>query len=164
MHVLFIKNFNNLFFSKFLQLTKSYEIKCLTKILRLTVLLLLSKPHIYNHTYTATNPLHTTTNFAPRNKQTVRLAWLTDSRRTTDTGMNGLPSSQQPPNKLRQFCPRHQCFEKFVSHQLGVSRLALPKLCHLLTKHRQRQQTPLAVIRCFLDFSSPCTPAFTPGL
>ena len=39
----------------------------------------------------------TTTHSAPRDKQTVRLACLTDSRRTTDTGMNDLPPSQQPP-------------------------------------------------------------------
>ena len=34
---------------------------------------------------------------AARDKQTVRLAGLTDSRRTTDTGMNDLPPSQHPP-------------------------------------------------------------------
>ena len=46
----------------------------------------------------------------------------------------------------------------------GLSRLALPKLCHLLTDRRQHQRSPLAIIRSFLDFSSPHTPAFTPGL
>ena len=70
-----------------------------------------------------------------------------------------LPAS----NKRRHSCPGHWCFEKFISHQLGLRRPKLPKLRHLLTKLRQRQQTPLAIIRCFLDFSSPHTPAFTPG-
>ena len=53
-----------------------------------------------NHTYTTTHAqphILTTTHSAPPDKQTVRLAWLTDSQRTTDTGMNDLPSSQQPP-------------------------------------------------------------------
>ena len=53
-------------------------------------------------------------------------------------------------------------FREFISYQSGLSRPALPKLRHLLTKHRQCQQTPLAIIRCFLNFSSPHTPAFTP--
>ena len=66
-------------------------------------------------------------------------------------------------NKRRHSCPGHRCFKKFISHQLGLRRPALPKLRHLLTKLRQRQRTSLAIIRCFLDFSSPHTPAFTPG-
>ena len=66
-------------------------------------------------------------------------------------------------NKRRHSCPGHRCFEKFISYQLGLRRPTLPKLCHLLTKLRQRQRTSLAIIRCFLDFSSPHTPAFTPS-
>ena len=66
-------------------------------------------------------------------------------------------------NKRRHSCPGHQCFEKFISHQLGLRKPTLPKLRHLLTKLRQRQRTPLAIIRCFLDFISPHTSAFTPG-
>ena len=57
-------------------------------------------PHMHNHTCTTTHAqphMLTTTHSAPRDKQTVRLAWLTDSRRTTDTGMNDLPPSQQLP-------------------------------------------------------------------
>ena len=53
-----------------------------------------------NHTYATTHTqpqILTTTHSATRNTQTVRLAWLTDSRRTPDTGMNDLPSSQQLP-------------------------------------------------------------------
>ena len=48
-----------------------------------------------NHTYATTHAqphMLTTTHSALRNKQTVWLAWLTDSRRTKDTGMNDLPS------------------------------------------------------------------------
>ena len=67
-------------------------------------------------------------------------------------------------NKRRHSCPGHRCFEKFISHQLGLRRPTLPKLCHLLTKLKQSQPTPLAIIRYFLDFSSPHTPAFTPGI
>ena len=55
-----------------------------------------SKKNTYATTHTQPQIL-TTTHSAPRNTQTVRLAWLTDSRRTPDTGMNDLPSSQQPP-------------------------------------------------------------------
>ena len=65
-------------------------------------------------------------------------------------------------NKRRHSCPGHQCFEKFISHQLGLRRPTLPTLRHLLTKLRQHQRTPLAIMG-FLDFSSPHTPAFTPG-
>ena len=63
-------------------------------------------------------------------------------------------------NKRHHSCPRHRCFENFISHQLGLTIPTLPKLLHLLTK---RQRTPLAIIRCFLNFSSPHTPAFTPA-
>ena len=84
-------------------------------------------------------------------------------RRTPYTGMNDLPSSQQSPTS-----------EDTPARDTGVSRIHLSSvgleqtsatyaLRHLLTKHRQRQRTPLAIIRCFLDFSSPHTPAFTPG-
>ena len=66
-------------------------------------------------------------------------------------------------NKRRHSSPGHQCFEKFISHQLGLRRPTLPKLRHLLTKLMQRQRTPLAIIRCFLDFGWPHTPGFTLG-
>ena len=66
-------------------------------------------------------------------------------------------------NKRRHFCPEHQCFEKFISYQLGLRRQMLPKFRHLLTKLRQSQRTPPSIIRFFLDFSSPDTPAFIPG-
>ena len=36
--------------------------------------------------------------------------------------------------KRRRSCPGHRCFEKFISHQLGLSRPTLPNLRHLLTK------------------------------
>ena len=49
-------------------------------------------------------------------------------------------------------CPRHWCFEKLISHQLGLSMPALPKLHPLLMKHRQCQRTPLAIIRSFPRF------------
>ena len=65
-------------------------------------------------------------------------------------------------NKRRHSCPGHRCFEKVFSYQLGLRRPTLPKLRHLLTQLRQRQQTSLAIIKCFLDFSSH-TPAYTPG-
>ena len=47
-------------------------------------------------------------------------------------------------NKQRHSCPRHWCFEKFISRQLGLSMPMLPKLRHLLTKHRQHQRTLLS--------------------
>ena len=36
-------------------------------------------------------------------------------------------------NKRRHSCPGHQCFEKFISHQLGLSRPTLPQLPLLLS-------------------------------
>ena len=60
-------------------------------------------------------------------------------------------------NKRRHSCPGHRCFEKFTSYQLAMRRRTLPKLCYLLTKLRQRRRTSLAIIRCFLDFTSPHT-------
>ena len=53
-----------------------------------------------NHTKTTTHAkpyILTTTHSALRDKQTIRLPQLIDSRRTTHTGINDLPSSQQPP-------------------------------------------------------------------
>ena len=66
-------------------------------------------------------------------------------------------------NKRRHSCPGHRCFEKFVSHQLGLRRPTLPKLRRILTKLTRYQRTTLAIIGCFFDFSSPHTPAFTLG-
>ena len=40
-------------------------------------------------------------------------------------------------NKRRHSFPRHRCFEKFISHQLGLSPPTLPKHRHLLTRHRR---------------------------
>ena len=116
-----------------------------------------TQPHIHSHT-----SYPTTTHSAPR-KTTVRLAWLTGSRRTPDTGINDLPSSQQPPTSDARSCPGRDTGVLRI-HQSVLSRPALPTFHHLLTNHRQRQRTPLAIIRCFFDFSSPHTPAFNPGL
>ena len=50
---------------------------------------------------------------------------LADLPQTPDTGMNDLPSSQQSPTS--DATPlRAQCFEKFISHQLGLSKPTLP--------------------------------------
>ena len=71
--------------------------------------LFLSKPtrtraHIHNHSSS-----HTTTHSAPR-KTTVRLAWLTDSRRTTDRNER-LTVFSAASNKRCHSCPRHRCVE-----------------------------------------------------
>ena len=59
-----------------------------------------------------------------------------------------LPSSQQRhPSERRPLLPETPVFREFISHQSGLRRPAPPMLCHLLTKHRQRQRKPLAVIR-----------------
>ena len=88
--------------------------------------------------------------------------WLTHNETQTQKWMTYRPlSSFQQATPL---LPRTPVFREFISQQLGLSRPTLPKLRHLLTKHRQCQRTPIAFIRCFLDFSSSHTPAFTPGL
>ena len=74
---------------------------------------------------------------------------------------NSHSSRQSPTSDAMQSCPRHWCFEKSISHQLGLNMPMMPKPRHLKTKHRQHQRTTLAIISCFLNFSLQNTPAFT---
>ena len=124
------------------------------------IIILLSKPHIRYHTCTTT---HSRKCILLReiNKRFDWHDWLTNDEPQTQewTTYRPLSSLQQATPLL----PRTPVFREFISHQPGLRRPTLPKLRHLLMKHRQRQRTSLAITRCFLDFSSSHTPAFTPS-
>ena len=115
-------------------------------------------PHMHDHTCSQQRIL-----LREINKQFDWHDWLTqDEPQTQEWTTYCLLSSLQKATP--QLLPETPVFREFISHQSSLSRPALPKLRHLLTKLRQRKRSPLAIIRCFLDFSSPHTPAFTPGL
>ena len=90
----------------------------------------------------------------------IRLLKMTNARHKNERLAVLLSAS----NKRRHSWPGHMCFEKFIYHQIGLSRSTLPELRHLLTKHRKCQRTPLAIIRCFLVSNQPHTPLVTPRL
>ena len=58
---------------------------------------------------------------APHDKQAVRLVmtdWLTTKSRHRNERLTILLAAS---NKRHHSCPRHRCFKKFLSHQLGLS-------------------------------------------
>ena len=76
------------------------------------------QPPIHSHT----SSLHDNS-FCSAEQTTVRPAWVTDSRRTPDTGMNDLPSSQQwHPSEWRPLLPSTALFRGFHLSSAGLEK------------------------------------------